>query len=590
MPSLRTCYFISNAMTYMTPYPPEHLLHVLHEHQQQFLYISDQAICEIASRLKLPRAQVEAVTEFYAFFHRAPRGRFDILFSNCTSCGDQKLMQQLCDRLEVSVDQTRSDGLISIGQTSCIGMCDHGASALVNGLTITSLSEQIIEEMASLIESETPVSAWPTSWFQIGNNIRKEGLLLTESLEAGAALKAIAGRSSDEILNEITASGLKGRGGAGFSTGLKWKLCRDADSDLRYVVCNADEGEPGTFKDRILLNSHADTLFEGMTICGQVIGATQGYLYLRGEYRYMLDALQATLQSRHEAGLLGSNILGSGFDFDISIVVGAGAYICGEESALIESIEEKPGIPRIRPPFPVTSGLWGKPTVVNNVETLVAAARIALHGHQWFETSGTWQSKGSKLLSVSGDCARPGIYEYPFGTTVQQILDDAGAENVQAVQVGGPAGRLIGEDHFSNHIAFEDIATGGSFMIFDKSHDLLEVISNFTHFFAHESCGFCTPCRVGTRLLKNGLDKICSGHGTAHDLDELQRTAALVSRRSHCGLGMTAPNPVRDGIKSFPQLFEAKLLHKEMEPEFNLDASLEEARSLTNRDDAEAHL
>jgi [NiFe] hydrogenase diaphorase moiety large subunit len=356
------------------------------------------------------------------------------------------------------------------------------------------------------------------------------------------------------------------------------------------VVSNADEGEPGTFKDRILLNSHADTLFEGMTVCGQVIGATKGYLYLRGEYRYMLDALQATLQRRHEAGLLGNNILDSGFSFDIAIVVGAGAYICGEESALIESIEEKPGIPRIRPPFPVTSGLRGKPTVVNNVETLVAAANIVLHGCQWFETCGTWQSKGSKLLSISGDCARPGVYEYPFGVTVAEILDDAGAENVQAVQVGGPAGRLIAADQFNHHIAFEDIATGGSFMIFDHSRDLLAVIQNFSHFFDHESCGFCTPCRVGTTLLKNGLDKVCNGHGTAHDLDELKRTAALVARRSHCGLGATAPNPIRDGLENFPQLFEAKLLHKEMEPEFNLDASLEEARQLTHRDDAEAHL
>jgi len=574
----------------MNPKPSEHLLHALHAHQQQHRFISDQAICDIASRLNLPRAQVEAVTEFYSFFHRNPRGRFDILFSNCTSCGAIPLMNKLCEKLQVKAGETRADGLISIAETSCIGMCDHGASALVNSLTVTSLSEAMIEEMASLIEAETPVSEWPNSWFQIGNNIRKEGLLLSDSFEPGAALKAIAGRSSDEILDEITASGLKGRGGAGFATGLKWKFCRDAASDQRYVVCNADEGEPGTFKDRILLNSHADTLFEGMTICAQTIGATRGYLYLRGEYRYMLDALESTLQSRREAGLLGSDILASGHNFDIAIVVGAGAYICGEESALIESIEEKPGTPRIRPPFPVTSGLWGKPTVVNNVETLVAAARIALHGHQWFESSGTWQSKGSKLLSVSGDCARPGIYEYPFGITVQQVLDDAGAEDVQAVQIGGPAGRLIGTDHFTHHIAFEDLATGGSFMIFNHSRDLLEVVRNFTHFFAHESCGFCTPCRVGTTLLKNGLDKVCGGHGTAHDIDELKATAALVSRRSHCGLGMTAPNAIRDALKAFPHLFETRLLHQEMEPEFNLDASLQEARDLTHRDDAEAHL
>ncbi|OIO74941.1 MAG: NADP oxidoreductase [Zetaproteobacteria bacterium CG1_02_53_45] len=568
----------------------DHLLHVLFNEQQKSLHISNAAITSIAAQLNLPRAQVESVVDFYSFFHRTPRGRFDILFSNCTSCGDLKLMQQLCERLQVKPDNTRADGLVSIGQTSCIGMCDHGVSLLVNGITLTSISAQQIDHMAELIEAETALAQWPASWFKVGNNIRKEGLLLASSFEPGGALKAMAGRDGAAIIDEITAAGLKGRGGAGFATGMKWKFCREAQGDTRYVVCNADEGEPGTFKDRILLNSHADTVFEGMTICGSVIGAKQGYLYLRGEYRYMLAALENTLQQRREKGLLGSNILGLGFDFDIHIVIGAGAYICGEESALIESIEEKPGIPRIRPPFPVTQGLWGQPTVVNNVETLVAAARIVLHGHHWFVSSGTWQSRGSKLLSVSGDCARPGIYEYGFGITINEILNDAGAEHVQAVQIGGPAGRLIPADHFEHRIAFEDLATGGSFMIFDHSRDLLEVIHNFARFFAHESCGFCTPCRVGTTLLKNGMDKICSGHGTAHDVDEMNRTAALVSRRSHCGLGMTAPNPIRDGVKYFPELFEARLLHQEMEPEFNLDASLEEARNLTHRDDEEAHL
>jgi len=227
---------------------------------------------------------------------------------------------------------------------------------------------------------------------------------------------------------------------------------------------------------------------------------------------------------------------------------------------------------------------------VNNVETLAAAAKIVLHGHDWFENHGTWQSKGSKLLSVSGDCSRPGIYEYAFGITVQQVLDDAGAEHVQAVQIGGPAGKLIGADHFEHRIAFEDLATGGSFMIFDKDRDLLAVISNFSHFFAHESCGFCTPCRVGTSLLKNGMEKLCNGHATARDMKELQHTSKLVACSSHCGLGATAANPIRDGLKYFPQLFDNQLLHKEMEPEFNLDASLAEARAITNRDDAEAHL
>ena len=568
----------------------EHLLHVLFEEQQQARHISDEAIKRIAEKLNLPRAQVESVVEFYAFFHRQPRGSFDILFSNCTSCGALGLMSQLCDKLNVKPDETRADGQVSIAQASCIGMCDHGPSALVNGRTLATISTDVIDHMAELIEAGTDLSCWPSRWFQVGNNIRKEGLLLSESFEPGSALKAMGNRSSDDILDEITNAGLKGRGGAGFGTGMKWRFCCDAESQTRYVVCNADEGEPGTFKDRILLNSHADEVFEGMTICAHTIGATQGYLYLRGEYRYMLDALESTLQKRRETGLLGENILALGFDFDIAIVVGAGAYICGEESALIESIEEKRGIPRIRPPFPVTSGLWGKPTVVNNVETLAAAAKIILHGHHWFESHGSWQSKGSKLLSVSGDCARPGIYEYVFGVTVEQVLDDAGAEDVQAVQIGGPAGKLISPSHFNHHIAFEDMATGGSFMIFNKQRDLLAVVSNFTRFFAHESCGFCTPCRVGTRLLKNGMDKLCNGHATARDIEELKHTSELVATRSHCGLGATAANPIRDGLKYFPELFKNRLLHKQMEAEFDLDASLAEARAITGRDDAEAHL
>ena len=575
----------------MTPKPSEHLLHALHAHQQQHRFVSDQAICDIASRLNLPRAQVEAVTEFYSFFHRTPRGRFDILFSTCSSCGDLSLKQMLCEKLGINAGETRGDGLVSIGEASCIGMCDHGASMLINGLPLHSLDGERIGKIAELIEAETALEAWPAEWFKIDDHIQRADLLLKEPFESGAALRAVEAEGADAALEKIRFSDLRGRGGAGFSTAQKWQFCREAEGDSRYVICNADEGEPGTFKDRVLLTSYADAVFEGMALCARIINAKQGYIYLRGEYRYLLESLETALATRRQAGLLGSSILGiEGFDFDIAIVVGAGAYICGEESALIESLEEKCGNPRIRPPFPVTSGYMGKPTVVNNVETLAAAAGIVIHGERWFRGAGTWQSRGTKILSVSGDCAKPGIYEYPFGITIQDILNQCGAENTQAVQIGGPSGSLIGPSKFNHHIAFEDLATGGSFMIFDNSRDLLEIIHNFTNFFAHESCGFCTPCRVGTTLLKNGMDKVCSGHGTAHDLDELKATAALVSRRSHCGLGVTAPNPIRDGLKHFLELFEARLLHQEMEPEFNLDASLEEARQLTNRDDAEAHL
>jgi len=568
-----------------------HLLHRLYEIQGQFHHIPKQMIPALATELELPVSQIEAAIDFYSFFHRSARGRFDIMFSNCTSCGDMKMMDYLCNQLGVVPGETRSDGAVSISDASCIGMCDQGPALLINGRTITQLSNRRLDLIAELIQENSPLEQWPVEWFDVHDNVRKNGLLLSDPFEPGSGLLGAIKQGAESMLANIDHSGLRGRGGAGFSTGMKWKFCREAKGDAHYVVCNADEGEPGTFKDRILLTSHAHTVFEGMTICGYLIGAQKGYLYLRAEYRYLLPALQAVLTRRHKAKLLGANILEQqGFDFDIEIIVGAGAYICGEESSLIESMEQKRGVPRVRPPFPVTCGYLGQPTVVNNVETLAAAAQIAVHGSDWFNAHGSDKSAGSKILSISGDCLTPGAYEYAFGVSIQRILDDCGAEDVQAIQVGGPSGTLIGPDEFDRKLGFEDLATGGSFMIFGKDCDLLKVIQNFAHFFAHESCGFCTPCRVGTTLLKNGLDKICNGRGTQYDVDEMRRMAALVKRRSHCGLGQTAPNPILDALERFPKLFNEKLVHSDFEPHFDLDAALEEARQLTKRDDAEAHL
>jgi len=568
-----------------------HLLHRLYLLQQQFYHIPAKEIPALANELDLPVSQVESAVDFYTFFHRTPRGRYDILFSNCTSCGDLSMMDVLCKHLNVIPGKTRDDGCVSIASTSCIGMCDQGPALLVNGRIITRLTARRLEQIAAHVDEEIPVLEWPVEWFEVHDQVRKNGLLLSAPFEVGSALRAAIQQGQESVLESITASGLRGRGGAGFSTGMKWKFCRAATGENHYVICNADEGEPGTFKDRILLTSHAHEVFEGMTLCGYVIGAKKGYLYLRGEYRYLLPELEAVLARRTQEGLLGQAILGQAdFDFEIEIVMGAGAYICGEESALIESLEQKRGVPRVRPPFPVTSGYLGQPTVVNNVETLVAASYIAVHGSDWFLTHGSNQSAGSKILSVSGDCTTPGIYEYPFGVSIQRILDDCGATNVQAIQVGGPSGTLIAPAEFERKLGFEDLATGGSFMIFAQDRDLLAVIQNFAHFFAHESCGFCTPCRVGTTLLKNGLDKIAIGHGTAYDVDELKRMATLVKKRSHCGLGQTSPNPILDVLERFSHVIEQRLKHTEFEPHFDLDASLEEARQISHRDDAEAHL
>lgn len=573
---------------------PEHLLHRLHALQQQFLHISPESMHQVATEYNLPFNQVASVVAFYSFFYTQPCGRFHILFSNCTSCGflvdDQNLLRMLCQHLNVIPGKTRMDGWVSVDETSCIGMCDQGASLLINGIPVTRLSSDKIAQIARLITSDTPLIHWPAEWFEVNDVIHKRNLLLAENFLAGSALQKAMTHGVDETLATIMQSGLCGRGGAGFNTGKKWQLCQQATGNAHYVICNADEGEPGTFKDRLLLRSQADAMFEGMTLCAFVIGAEKGFVYLRGEYRYLLPHLHTVLNQRRQHGLLGQHILGHAtFHFDIEIVAGAGAYICGEESALIESLEGKPGIPRIRPPFPVTHGYLGQPTVINNVETLVAAAHIVLHGSAWFKAVGTEKSAGSKILSVSGDCQSPGIYEYPFGVSIQQVLDDCNAQNVQAVQMGGPSGSLVGAADFNCRTCFEDLSTAGSFLVFGQQRNLLAINRNFARFFAHESCGFCTPCRVGTQLLKNSLDKISNGRSTSQDLVEIKQLSHLVQRHSHCGLGHTAVNHILDSLQRFPQSFEENMKDHFI-AQFDLDQALENARQITYRNDAAAHL
>jgi [NiFe] hydrogenase diaphorase moiety large subunit len=278
-----------------------------------------------------------------------------------------------------------------------------------------------------------------------------------------------------------------------------------------------------------------------------------------------------------------------GFHFDIDLHIGAGAYICGEESALLESLEGRRGIPRRRPPYPVTHGYLGKPTVVNNVETLLAAAFIAAHGSSAFRAVGTDSSSGTKILSVSGDVENPGIYEFPFGVSFRQILQEAGAENVQAVQVGGPSGVLLGPDEFDRILGFEDVPSAGALMVFDESRDILAVVANFAHFFAHESCGFCTPCRVGTTLNRQFMARVVSGKGSKRDLDDMRRVSQLMRASSHCGLGATASNPIFDALSKFRPTFDRRLVSLDVLPAFDLDESLGPAREATARDDPLAH-
>ncbi len=584
--------FISD-ITALTNNRPGHLLQYLYEIQYQFSCIPPQAIKLLAKKLSLTEAHIHGVIGFYSLLHDSPRGTYDVLISDSITdhmLGSRELLDILCNKLGIAPGTPRKDGRVTVDTTSCTGMCDQGPAMLINGRAITRLDENRIETIAELIESATDIEQWPKEFFQVEDNIQRRDILLSDDSNDGEALRALIEQGDNAILDQIESSGLRGRGGAGFKTSMKWHFCKQAKADQRYVVCNADEGEPGTFKDRVLLDSYADKVFEGMTLCAGIIGATKGFLYLRGEYRYLREPLEQALQKRREADLLGNNILGKdNFDFDIEIHMGAGAYICGEESSLIESLEGKRGIPRKRPPFPVTQGYLNKPTVVNNVETFMAATLIAVHGVDWFCSAGTKESSGTKLLSISGDCDRPGIYEYPFGVSIQQILQDCGATNAQAVQVAGAAGYTIPPQEFERRIAFEDVSTAGSFMVFNQQRDLLDMVQNFAHFFAHESCGFCTPCRVGGTLMKDLIDKVHSGHAGQYDLGEIWNIGMLMRTSSHCGLGTNAPNPVLDTLSKFPHIYEQHLKQTGYEPAFDLDAALQESREITGRDDAGAH-
>jgi [NiFe] hydrogenase diaphorase moiety large subunit len=597
---------------------PTELVQMLIEVQEAEGWISPQAVAFLAHRLGVPSARVEGVAGFYSFLHTDRPCRYRILFSdNITDRmqGNLDLLDYLCSKLWVEPGRVSEDGLVSIGTTSCTGLCDQGPGLLVNGHAIPRMSRERADRISELVMEQAPLREWPSYLFAIEDNIRRTDILLGSDLPPGSAIRTAIGRGlGDEVeraanarswreaniaapqgplatLEEIKRSNLRGRGGAGFTTGLKWESCRNAPGTMRYVVCNADEGEPGTFKDRVLLARYADLVFEGMTVCAYAIGAGKGFLYLRGEYRHLLEPLRAVLARRRAEGLLGTGICGlKGFDFDIDIHLGAGAYVCGEESALIESLEGKRGIPRNRPPYPVTHGYLRQPTTVNNVETFCAAALIASKGGDWYRGIGTPRSAGTKVLSVSGDCARPGIYEYPFGTTIHQILEECGAVDTQAVQISGPSGFCIDASEFSRKIAFEDLPTAGAFMIFDESRDMFEVARNFVHFFAHESCGFCTPCRVGTAMLKSTMDKLNDGHGTQHDLQEIDRLDRVLHQSAHCGLGHTACNPTLDTLRRFRPTYEKRLKSLDFEPAFDLDGALAAARRMTGRDDEGAHL
>jgi [NiFe] hydrogenase diaphorase moiety large subunit len=563
---------------------PTRLLDVALAVQKRFGFVSAEAIALIAKGLGLHAVEVEDTVSFYAFLDRAPRGEFRIRLSKSPVSlmkGAGGIAAAFEAALGISMGETTPDRKFTLQWTNDIGMADQEPAALINSTVMTGLTEADIPGIIAALRKrpggEDPFPVKPT----VRQSHFLAGPLLAAPFAPGAAICAALARSPDEVIEEITRSRLRGRGGAGFPTGMKWRFTRKSAGSDHIVVCNADEGEPGTFKDRVLLTDYADLVLDGMTVAGYALGGRQGIIYLRGEYTYLWEQLQANLQSRRANNLLGAGICGhAGFDFDIRIQLGAGAYICGEESSLLESLEGKRGAPRDRPPFPTEHGYLRQPTAIDNVETLACAARIMVNGADWFTAIGTTESTGSKLLSVAGDCARPGVYDVPFGITINELLDLVGAPDAAFVQNSGPSGQAVAPKDFGRQIAYEDLSTGGSTMIFNAGRDVIDIAAQCMDFFVEESCGWCTPCRVGTTLLKQGMEKVVAGRATRADLQALEAMAGTVSRMSRCGLGQMAPNPVLTTMRDFPELYEARMRPELFVPTVSLQDALREAAAI----------
>lgn len=379
--------------------------------------------------------------------------------------------------------------------------------------------------------------------------------------------------SRDDVLSLLETSGLRGRGGAGFPTFMKWSFAKASQSDQKYVICNADEGDPGAFMDRSVLEGDSHAIIEAMAIAGYTIGANQGYIYVRAEYPIAVNRLRIAIKQAREKGLLGKNIFGSGFSFDLDLRLGAGAFVCGEETALLESIEGHRGEPRPRPPFPAVKGLFGKPTIVNNVETLANIPQIILKGPEWFASFGTEKSKGTKVFALGGKIQNTGLVEIPMGTTLREIVEDIGGgipagKKFKAAQTGGPSGGCIPAEHYDVPIDYENLKKIGSMMgsggliVMDEDNCMVDIAKFFLEFTVEESCGKCVPCRVGTKRLLEILEKITLGKATLDDLDRMEELCHHIQENSLCGLGQTAPNPVLSTLRYFREEYEAHVLER----------------------------
>ncbi len=384
--------------------------------------------------------------------------------------------------------------------------------------------------------------------------------------------KVLTSMTKEQVIEEISKSGLRGRGGAGFPTGKKWSFTAMAKADQKYVVCNADEGDPGAFMDRSILEGDPHSVLEAMTIAGYAIGASQGYIYVRAEYPIAVQRLRVAIKQAREYGLLGDNILGTGFKFDIDIRLGAGAFVCGEETALLESIEGRRGQPRLKPPYPANSGLFGKPTLINNVETYANVTRIIINGADWYSSIGTETSKGTKVFALGGNVNNVGLVEVPMGTTLREIVFDIGGgipngRKFKAAQTGGPSGGCIPEEHLDTPIDYESLSKIGSMMgsggliVMDETKCMVDIARFYLDFTVSESCGKCTPCRIGTKRMLEILERMCEGKAKQGDIEKLEKLANSIKKSAVCGLGQTAPNPVLSTLKYFRNEYEEHVMN-----------------------------
>lgn len=584
-----------------------HLLDIVRAVQEQFGCVSSRALDLIAKEVGVHRVEVAGVVSFYAFIADKPMGK--IVIRLCHDIIDELhgaalVASALVDELGIQFGETTPDGRFSLRYTPCIGMCDQAPAALVNDVVVTELSgdaaRQIVRALKKHMDPQRLVqrlgdgnNGHALVHAMVMNNVRKAGPLIFSPPNRGQAIRKAIAMTPVEVIRAVKTARLRGRGGAGFPTGLKWEFARGARGDKKYVLCNADEGEPGTFKDRVILTELPDRVFAGMTIAGYAIGAAEGIVYLRAEYAYLRRYLEHVLQKRREDNLLGRKICGKdGVNFDIRIQMGAGAYVCGEETGLIASCEGLRGDPKNRPPFPAQQGYGGCPTAVNNVETLSCVTKILEEGPATFAEYGSPASTGTKLLSISGDCTSPGVYELPFGIKLREVLKLCGGEDAAAVQVGGASGQMIGPAEFERKICFDDLATGGAIMVFGRKRNILAIADKFMGFFIDESCGYCTPCRVGNVLLKERLEKIIAGKGEPSDLDYLQELGQTVKTMSRCGLGQTSANPILTTLKNFRPTYDALVRRRTdgLQPAFDLRAAVGAAETIIGRKSEHAHV